>query len=151
MTTNNKANSTGDKEPVGNRADEYQISQHFVTFLYPSVPHAETVTRAISEWDTTAAVQMAKDIRPKPYAFRFSTKARTAEELDSREVANSGLYFMGGIVETIDDMRNNPEGRTILLRNMETNGYARVITTLGKPTWCQPLGDDDVVLDMSSI
>lgn len=84
----------------------------------------------------------------KPYAFRFSTRSRADDELDSRETDHSPMYFLGGKVETLAQVKARAtEKDSILVSNMEDNGYDRVITTTKGYRCTQPLGEDDVVLD----
>lgn len=125
---------------------------HFVTFLSPgSFVHEET-TKPIESWDVEKAKQMARSIKERhaatPFAFVFSTRARTDEELDSKEVRRSGRYYLGGTIETIEDVRKrNDQNERILLSNMEGNKWHRIIVNTNSSKIYQPLEADDVVLD----
>ena len=130
---------------------DYAQQAHFVTFYSPGTFVAETTTKPIQSWDVDLAVAMATDIHERhgarPYGFRFSTRARTAEELDSKEVASSGMHYIGGKVETLAEIehRGLPNER-ILLDNMRCNGWDRVWTATQGWRWTQPLRPDDVVI-----
>ena len=133
----------------------YEQQQHFVTFYSPGTFVAETTDQPIDEWDTAQAVEMADEIverhGARPYGFRFTTRARTAEQLDSERIASSGMYYIGGMIETVDDVRANQEGRPALLSNIEANGWDRVVTTTRGYRWTQPLRPGDAVLCMCSV
>jgi hypothetical protein len=83
-----------------------------------------------------------------PFAFFFTTRARTAKELDSKETKRSGRYFLGGKIETLAEVeaRNSPD-ENILRSNMRCNGYARIITNTNSWKVTQPFEDDDTLLD----
>lgn len=129
------------------------VQQHFVTFYSPGTFVAEDTSRRISSWDTDEAVRMAGEIveryNARPYGFRFTTRARGPSDLDSAVVATSGMYFLGGKVETLAEVeaRNDPS-EDILRGNMRGNGYARVVVNTNSWKWTQPLEDGDVVLDV---
>jgi hypothetical protein len=128
-----------------------EIQQHFVTFYSPGTFTAETTTKPIDAWNVDDAVAMAALITErhgaKPYGFRFTTRGREAHELDSKEIATGPMHYIGGKVETLEEIRarHNPDER-ILLSNMECNGWSRVWTTTEGWRWTQPLKDDDVVI-----
>ena len=91
------------------------ISKHFVTFLSPGSFVAEDTTREIASWDVDEAVVMARGVTERhgatPYGFRFSTRSRGPDDLDSRVTARSGLYWLGGTVNTLAELEaeNDPE------------------------------------------
>ena len=132
-------------------ADQTELSRHYVTFLSPGTFVAEDRSLPIDSWDVDRAQEMAADIverhGARPYGFYFSTRGRTADDLDSRELARSPMYYLGGTVRTLDEVRaaNDPSERT-LLSNMEGNGYDRVIENRNSWRWTQPFRSDDVVL-----
>jgi len=125
---------------------------HFVTFLSPGSLIAGQITKPIDSWNVDAAISLSSGIRElhgaRPYAFYFNTRGREDGELDSKEINRSPTYFLGGKVETLEDVRNrnDPKDR-ILLSNMTYNGYDRIITTTSGWAWTQPLRKDDIVLD----
>lgn len=127
------------------------MKRHFVTFYSPGTFVAETTTQEIEAWDTLEALQRAARIveryEARPYGFRFTTRERGDAELDSRETAVSPMYYLGGRVETIDEIRaRGDDCDRILLSNMEANGWDRVVTTYTPYRCTQPLREGDVVL-----
>jgi hypothetical protein len=129
------------------------MEQHFVTFYSPGTFVAEETTKPIASWDTDQAVAMARAVSErydaKPYGFRFSTRARTDADLDSKVIKRSGLYWLGGKVETFDEVKARAtEKDRILVDNMRINGYDRIVTNDNSWRWTQPLDAEDVVLDV---
>lgn len=128
------------------------IEAHFVTFYSPGTFVAETSTKPIASWDVDAAKEMARDIKERhsavPYGFRFLTRSRGPEDLDSSVTAESPLYYLGGTVETLAQVKARATERdTILIANMEGNGHDRIITNTNSWRWTQPLKPTDVVLE----
>jgi len=130
------------------------VEKHFVAFYSPGTLVSEQDELPIDSWDVDVAVSMAKDVRQRhsavPYAFRFSTRCRTDDELDSRVARRSPTYFLGGTVLTLQDVlsRNDPNDK-ILIGNMKSNGYERVLVNDNSWRATMPLFDGDVVLDMT--
>ena len=131
------------------------MEKHFVTFYSPGTFVAETSSKPIgASWDIETAVSMARDIverhGAKPYGFRFTTRRRDEDDLDSSVTATSPMYYLGGKVETLDQVaaRNDPKDE-ILLSNMRCNNYNRIIVNNNSYRWTQPLKIDDVVLDVT--
>src|SRR5262245_53222530 len=129
------------------------MKKHFVTFYSPGTFVAENTTKPIASWDVDAAVKMARGIKERhgaiPYGFRFSTRERTDDELDSKTTKESGLYWLGGKVETLAEVkRRATEKDRILVSNMEINKYDRIVTNDNSWRWTLPLGKDDVVLEV---
>jgi len=128
------------------------MKQHFVTFLSPGTIFFEETSKPIDSWNIEEAKKMARDIKERhgatPFAFYFTTRARTEKELDSKQVKKSFKYYLGGKVETLAEVkaRNLPDER-ILLSNMECNGWDRIVTNTNSWKVTQPLFADDVVLD----
>jgi hypothetical protein len=128
------------------------LQKHFVTFYSPGTIVAETTEKPIDYWNVDATVKMAEAIterhNARPYGFRFTTRGREENDLDSKVVAKSCFYYLSGKIETIEQVRerNDPKER-ILLSNMENNGYKRVIRITRGWSWTQPLDDGDVVLN----
>ena len=131
----------------------YEIQKHFVTFSSPGTATAEQTTKEIDSWDTLKAVEIAHDIferhGARPYCFRFSTRARAADELDSTIVARSGTYFMGGKTRTLQEVAADPGNNTILIENMKGNNWHQVVTTTNGYEWTSPVLKNDAVLDMA--
>lgn len=129
-----------------------QMEAHFVTFNSPGTFVAEQTTKPIVAWDITLAQSMAREITERhgarPYGFRFTTRTRNADELDSKVTATSPFYYLGGTVETLEQVKARATERDrILISNMECNGWDRIVTTTNGYRWTQPLKDTDVVLE----
>jgi hypothetical protein len=131
------------------------MEKHFVNFLSPGTFVAEETTNEIESWDIDKAVAMSKEIEERhgtlPYGFFFTTRTRTDADLDSKVTAKSNMYYLGGTVLTLEEIKaqNDPADR-ILIRNMECNGWSRVIVNTNSWKWTQPLNDGDVVLEMEN-
>ncbi len=106
--------------------------RHFVLFLSPGTLFDETTTREIGSWDAAAAVSMAEQVRERhgarPYGFQFVTKIVSGGvpdgeggilKVEPKEVARSGVYYIGGKLVTVDDA---PDG-SILKSNMRGNDW----------------------------
>lgn len=132
------------------------LEAHFVTFVSPGTFVHEETTRPIDRWDINAALKMAREIKERhsatPFAFRFSTRRREDSDLDSRVVKQSGRYYLGGTVLTLDEIkaRNDPKD-AVLISNMECNKWGRVIENCNSWKVTQPLEDDDTVLDFTPV
>jgi hypothetical protein len=127
------------------------MKKHFVTFMSAGTFMAESTTKEIEEWDIDKAVEMAKEITErhgaKPYGFYFSTRERKEDELDSRVTIQSGIHYINGVIQTLEELKKegNPNN-SILISNMECNGWDSVVTTYNPWKWTQPLRKDDIVL-----
>jgi len=127
------------------------MRQSFVTFFSPGTMVAETTTTPIDKWDINKAISMAKEVKERhgalPYGFQFTIRERADKELDSKETVRSGMYYLGGKISTLDEIKkkNDPKDR-ILISNMECNGYDRIVTNNNSWKWTQPLGENDTVL-----
>ena len=129
------------------------VEQHFVTFLSPGTLVAETTTLPIKAWDVDQAVAMAGDVveryDARPWGFYFTTRGRAADELDSRILATSGRYFLGGTIETIDEVAKRADpSDAILLQNMKANGWDRVVHCNSKYRCEQPMLETDTMLEV---
>jgi hypothetical protein len=139
------------------------MRRHHVTFYSPGTLFAEQTTREIGSWDPKLAAEMAKDVVERygatPYAFRFST-ILTREPVDdgeggklnveSKEVAHSGLHFLGGKLETLDDVEARADPKEDILRsNMRCNEHV-IVCVRGAPARfrsCIPFGPEDMLCD----
>src|SRR5436190_2306214 len=129
-----------------------EMQAHFVTFLSPGTFVHEETERPIESWDVEKAKQMARSVKERygatPFAFVFTTRSRSDDELDSKVTKRSGRYYLGGKIETIEDVRKrNDPAEHILLSNMECNKWHRIIVNTNSWKIVQPLQADDVVLD----
>lgn len=129
------------------------MEKHFVTFFSPGTFMAEQTTKEIDSWDVDKAIFMAASIseryNAKPYGFRFSTRSRGPDDLDSKVVERSGTYYLNCKVLTLDDIPDD-DGNHILRSNMKANGFKKVVQPIQGWAWTQPLHDGDVVLEPTS-
>jgi hypothetical protein len=130
------------------------MKQHFVEFLSPGTFVSECTTRPIDKWDVEQAKTLALFISERhdatPYGFRFITREREDDELDSKVTKVSGMYFLGGKVETLQEVRDRKDPKErCLLSNMECNGYDKIIVNTNSWKITLPLEKDDVVLEWS--
>jgi len=125
----------------------------FVIFFSPGTFCSEQTSMPIDSYDVDKAVEMAKEIveryNARPYGFCFVTRERKETELDSRETHRSGMYYLGGKIETLAEVEARHDQRDeILLSNMRANNYDRIIVTNNSWRWTQPFHKDDTLLDV---
>jgi hypothetical protein len=129
-----------------------KVEAHFVTFYSPGTFFNEETTQAIPSWDVEKAMEMARSIKERhaatPFGFSFSTRARGPRDLDSKEIATGPMHYLGGKIETREEIeaRNLPDEDT-LRSNLRINDIARVIVNTNSWKVVRPLYADDVVLD----
>jgi hypothetical protein len=126
------------------------IQKHFVTFVSPGTLFSETTTKEIASWNVEEATEMAKDIVERynatPYCFCFTTRQNDGE-LDSKEVAKSVYYFLGGNILTLEEIKaRNSSKDEILISNMEINKIDRVVENWTPWRIAIPINPGDVVL-----
>jgi hypothetical protein len=127
------------------------MEQNFVEFYSPGTIVAEITTKEIKEWDIDTALEMAGSITErygaKPYGFRFITRSRQDDELDSKITNKSFMHYIGCEVLTLEQIKakNDPKDK-ILIGNMERNGWGRMVTTKTGWKWTQPLENYDIVI-----
>jgi hypothetical protein len=128
------------------------MRKHFVTFLSPGTFVNEESELPIDSWDVEKAQQMAHGITERhgatPFAFYFTTRSRSDQELDSREVERGINYFLGGEVLTLAQVKaqNDPKN-SILISNMQNNGYKKVLVNRNSWKITVPFDSKDVILD----
>lgn len=131
------------------------MQKHFVKFLSAGTFVAEETTKEIDSWDIEKAKQMSKEITERygarPYGFCFITKGRSDTDLDSKVIDQSGVYYINGVVETLEELKakNDPNNR-ILISNMESNGWDKVVTTCNPYKWTQPFTENDAVVTVEN-
>jgi hypothetical protein len=127
------------------------MEKHFVEFMSPGTLVSEVSTKPIDSWDVKQAQEMTKDIKERhnslPYGFRFITRSRGDDDLDSKVTDKSPMYYLGGTVLTLQDVeaRSDPKD-SILISNMKCNGHDRIIINDNSWRVTLPLNKDDVVL-----
>ena len=131
------------------------IVRHFVTFYSPGTFVAEQTEKPIDSWDVARAIEMSRGIveryDARPFGFRFSTRSRGTDDLDSKVTATSRMYYLGGKVETLEEVKARATDKDrILIANREGNGWNRVVTNDTPWRSTHPLEGDDVVLDLSA-
>lgn len=130
------------------------MEQHFVEFLSPGTFVSESTTKPIASWDQETAVLMASDIMERhsarPYGFRFLTRHRGPDDLDSKIRAKSGIFYLGGEIFTLDQVeaRNLPD-EEILRSNMRLNNIERIVVNTNSWKFTAALGPNDVVLEFA--
>lgn len=129
-----------------------EMQQHFVTFYSPGTLFPEESRRPIDSWDVETAKEMARGIVERhaatPYGFRFTTRGRSESDLDSKQIAASPMYYLGGKIETLAEVKARAtKGDAILISNMEVNGIERIITNTNSWRFTGELREGDVVLD----
>lgn len=128
------------------------MEKHFVIFYSPGTFVSEQSERPIDSWAPAAAVRMADEIRERhgatPYGFVFTTRSRGPNDLDSKESARSGVYYLGGKIETRAEVeaRNAPDEQ-IMRDNMRINKIERVIINTNSWKVTMPFKECDVLLD----
>ena len=85
-----------------------------------------------------------------PYGFQFITRGRGPDDLDSKEIDRSPMYYLGGKIETLEEVeaRNDPK-EDILRSNMRANGWNKIIVNDNSWRTTQPFQEErgDVILD----
>lgn len=132
------------------------MEKHFVTFYSPGTFVAEQTTKPIESWDVNEAMAMATKISERnaatPYGFKFSTRGRGENDLDSKVIKSSNFYYLGGEVMTLQQVKDKHDPKdNILISNMECNGWDRIVVNRNSWRWTQPLEESDVVLDFTPV
>lgn len=130
------------------------MKKHFVTFFSPGTFVSETTQKPIDAWDVEAAKAMARQVKERygatPYGFQFSTRGRGPDDLDSKTIKKSPMYYLGGKVETLAQVKKRATDKErILVSNMEGNRWKRIITNDNSWRITLPLEKGDVVLEWS--
>lgn len=125
--------------------------QHFVRFYSPGTFMPEETEKPIDSWDVALAMKMSNEITERynatPFGFRFTTRSRGPQDLDSHESAHSQMYYLGGKVETLAEVEARAtKADEILLMNMRGNGIKRILTNDNSWRFTTELNDDDIVL-----
>lgn len=138
-------------EKIQPNTEKLAFSQHFVVFCSPGSFCSETTRQEIASWNVREACEMAKEVveryGAKPYGFYFITRGRAYDKLDSRVVAESGMYYMGGYIKSLAEViaRNDPK-ESILLSNMKRNGWNNIIINNNSYKFTAPFTEEDTLL-----
>ena len=128
------------------------MKRHFVQFFSPGTFMAEQTDLSIDTWDVNQAMKMAHGIKERydatPFGFKFITRERADDELDSKLVSKSGMYFLGGTILTLEEVkaRNDPNDK-ILISNMEINEWDRIIENRNSWRSTQVFEKDSTLLE----
>ena len=139
--------------------------KHTVTFLSPGTLFSESTIKDIDSWDTKKAVEMAEKIteryNAKPYGFGFETWKTHAPvsdgeggtlEVRPKEEKSSGIYFLGGKLETYDDVvARNLDSESILRSNMRGNEYWVICINTNSFKSTLPFNENDRIVDASGV
>lgn len=127
------------------------MEQNYVVFYSPGTMVSESTQKEIDSWDVDLAVAMSKTIKERhaatPYGFKFIKRGRKNHELDSKEIDRSGMYYLGGEVLTLVEVKakNDPADK-ILISNMECNGWDKIIINNNSWKFTAPLRSEDQVI-----
>lgn len=123
------------------------ITRHYVTFYYPGTIVAETEDRPVESRDPAKL-----DLPSGAYAFYFFDRVETTvdgEKLEGKKKNISGTYYPNGKICTQADVKAMGPTARILLQNMESNKWDRVVMP-PNGRFCQPLKDADVVYELDT-
>lgn len=128
------------------------MKQDFVEFLSPGTFVSESTRKPIDSWDVDAAKAMASEIverhAAKPYGFRFLTRERGADDLDSKVTQTSGIYYLGGTLRTAEEVLASDDPREAILRsNIRGNGIERIIVNTNSWKFTNEFTSKDTLLD----
>jgi hypothetical protein len=137
------------------------MRKHQVTFYSHGTFVSESSTYDIDNWDTVKAVELAEKVMErygaKPYGFVFETLI-TAQDVpdgeggtlrvEPRRVDRSGIYFLGGKLETYDDvLARNDDKENILRDNMRYNEHWIVCINTNSWRSTIPFEEDSCIVD----
>lgn len=135
--------------------------KYYVVFYSPGTLVAETSTREIDAWDIKKACQLAMTVEERhgatPYGFHFEIRV-VANDIDDgfggklkvqpSVVEKSGMYYINGVIETLEQIKaRRTKKEDVLISNMESNGWDRVVTVTNRYRWTQPFEKGDHVVD----
>lgn len=131
------------------------MTKIFVEFFSPGSFVAEKDSMPIDSYNIEKACEMSKTITQrydaKPYGFRFVTRSRGDNDLDSHISDTSAMYYIDGTVLSLEELetRGDPRDR-ILISNMKSNKWSHVVRTFSPYLWTQPLERGDKIVDSST-
>jgi hypothetical protein len=124
-----------------------EATNTFVEILYPGSFMPEESVHKVKERDPE---RIAKSY-PKAFCFEFYDVVQNRITVDGEEQTvsgkrknKSGRYYPGATVFTTEDLKKLPEDFSILISNMECNGWTRVVRT--RRGNFQPLEKGDHIL-----
>jgi len=137
------------------------MRKHKVTFYSPGTLFSESSTYDIENWDTVKAVELAEKVLErydaKPYGFVFETFIVSDDvpdgeggmlKVQSKSVEKSGIHFLGGWLETYDEvMLRNDDKESILRSNMRYNDNWIVCINTNSFRSTIPFNEKDCIVD----
>lgn len=128
------------------------MRQEFIEFYSPGTFFSETTRRPTNCRSVDLARDMAREIRERygstPYGFCFVARERADGDLDAHDTDRSAFFYLGGVVETLEEVKARAgDGDRVLIRNMECNGWDRIVTNDNSWNIVLPLMEGDVVLE----
>jgi hypothetical protein len=132
--------------------DKIVMKKHFVVFYSPGTFVHEESSIEIEKWDVEQAMKMADSITERnaatPFGFYFTTWGRSVDDLDSKEIDHSPMYYLGGKIETLEEIeaRNDPDEQ-ILIANMKSGDYKKVIVNTNSWKSTLPFREKDILVD----
>jgi hypothetical protein len=135
--------------------------KHFVNFVSPGTCFNEESTRPIESWDVAKAVEMSHEVTErygaKPYAFHFLTMLVLPPVADGeggelnvepKEVEKSDLYYLGGTVQTYDEIvARADKSNSVLISNMRCNGWWLVVENTNSWKTVRPFEKNHVIVN----
>jgi hypothetical protein len=136
--------------------------KHFVTFYSPGTFFHETTTKEIAERDPKLAVAMAETILErygaKPWGFCFESRMCADPVPDgmggempgpTKPIPGSetGYYFLGGTVITLDDVEARAEKSEDVLRSNMRNNWPICVDNRNSWRSVNPFTEKDVIVD----
>ncbi len=137
------------------------MRKHQVTFYSPGTFVSESSSYDIESWDTVKAVELAEKVveryGAKPYGFVFETLIVAKDvpdgeggtlRVEPKLYERSGIHFLGGKLETYDDVvaRNNKD-EDILRSNMKYNDNWIICINTNSYRSTLPFTEKDVIVD----
>lgn len=137
------------------------MREHSIEFMSPGTFYSETSTCKVPEWDPRLAVRKAMKITERynatPYGFRFLTHLTQPDvpdgeggflKVEPKEIASSGTYFLGGTIETYEEIcERNLDDERNLRSNMLCNDYPLVVVNTNSWKSTLPFTEKDKLLD----
>jgi hypothetical protein len=141
------------------------MRKHQVTFYSPGTLFSESSTHDIESWDTVKAVELAETVlaryNAKPYGFVFETIIVAEDvpdgeggtlKVQSKSVEKSGIHFLGGRLETYDDVvARNDDKENILRSNMRSNEMWVIIINDNSFRSTLPFNEEDYIVNARGI
>lgn len=141
------------------------MRKHQVTFYSPGTLFSESSTHDIDSWDTAKAVEMSETItaryNARPYGFIFRTLLVVDDvpdgeggtlKVEPKVVESSGIHFLGGRLETYDDVvARNDDKESILRSNMRNNEHWIIIINDNSYRSTLPFNEEDCIVNAQGI